>query len=344
MNLNPSNCVALFSPILYHQKNTKAMHQLHQIPIFEALADSQNIIIAGAGGGFDIFSGIPLIINLIKQGKQVIIGNFSFTWLEKTTATKVFPYCYEIHAGDYDLSKRQYFPEKYLKEWLVQEGITVPIYAFNRTGINPLKDAYKYLIKKHHIDTILLVDGGTDSLMFGDEEGLGTPQEDICSMSAVYRSGVKKQFLLSIGFGIDHFHGVSHYRFLENVATLSKDGGYLGLFQVLNSMDEGQKYAAAVEYVNEKMKSTQSIVANSIASALEGQYGDYHATARTVGSELWINPLMTIYWSFDLRKVMKRVTYYALIKNTNTLSELNGILSKYRWELKEIREKRQIPI
>lgn len=43
---------------------------LHQIPFFETLKDSQRILLAGAGGGFDIYSGIPLLLNLLKQGKR----------------------------------------------------------------------------------------------------------------------------------------------------------------------------------------------------------------------------------------------------------------------------------
>lgn len=262
------------------------MKQIHQIPIFEALADSQNILLAGAGGGFDIFSGIPLYFNLTQQGKKVTIANFSFTWLDLTTAKCVFPYCYKIESDNIDQSNRNYFPEKHLKQWFDLHGETVDIYGFSRTGVNPLKKAYQYLIKTHDIDTIILVDGGTDSLMFGDEEGLGTPQEDMCSMAAVYRSGVKKQFLLSLGFGIDHYHGVSHYRFLENVATLSKTGGYLGLFQLMHDTIEAIKYKDAVAYANHKMPEMQSIVSNSIVSALDNEYGNYHKTNRTKGSTL----------------------------------------------------------
>jgi len=167
-------------------------YSINQIPIFEELKESKSILLAGAGGGFDIFSGIPLYFNLKQQGKNVVLANFSFSWLSQTTSEKVFPNCYKIKSRDKDLSGRNYFPEKYLKLWLELQGEDVEIYGFEKTGVNPLKNAYKYLIKEHQIDTILLVDGGTDSLMFGDEEGLGTPQEDICSMAAVYRSGIKK--------------------------------------------------------------------------------------------------------------------------------------------------------
>lgn len=319
-------------------------YSINQIPIFEELKDSQTILLAGAGGGFDIFSGIPLYFNLKKQGKKVILANFSFTSLVETSAQKVFPFCYKIRSGDSDLSRRNYFPEKYLKLWFQLQGELVDIYAFEKTGVKPLKDAYEYLIKKHEIDTILLVDGGTDSLMFGDEDGLGTPQEDVCSMAAVYQSSVKKQFLLSVGFGIDHFHGVSHFRFLENVAEIAKDGGYLGMFQITKEMVEAQKYIDAIQFANEKMRGKESIVSNSIVSALEGEYGNHHRTRRTNGSELWINPLMTIYWSFDLKAVVRKIKYYDQIKDVYTIGAFDGQLAKYRNELTQLRAKKRLPI
>ncbi len=319
-------------------------YSINQIPIFEELKESKSILLAGAGGGFDIFSGIPLYFNLKKQGKKVILANYSFTWLSQTTSEKVFPFCYNIRSGDSDLSGRNYFPERYLKLWLGLQGENPEIYAFEKTGVNPLKNAYKYLIKKHKIDTVLLVDGGTDSLMFGDEDGLGTPQEDICSMAAVYKSGIKKQFLLSVGFGIDHFHGVSHFRFLENVAQIAKDGGYLGMFQIIQEMEESKKYIEAIKFANEKMIGKESIVSNSIVSALEGEYGNHHRINRTEGSELWINPLMTIYWCFDLRRVIQKIKYFDKIRNVNSISEFNGELFKYREELDKLRGKKQIPI
>ncbi|MEM6966950.1 MAG: DUF1152 domain-containing protein, partial [Bacteroidota bacterium] len=281
------------------------------IPFFQQLEDSQNILLAGAGGGFDIYCGIPLYFYLKKQGKQVTLGNFSFTWLGETSAELVTPHCYKIEGHNRDLSGRNYFPEKYLKLWLAIQNEYPNVYAFERTGVNPLKKAYKHLIDKHKIDTVILIDGGTDSLMFGDEEGLGTPQEDICSMAAVYRTGIQKQFLVSVGFGIDHYHGVSHFLFLENLSTLIKEGGYLGLFQYSKEMEEVQKYMEAVKFANDRMRGMESIVSNSIVSALEGEYGNIHKTQRTRNSELWINPLMSICWCFDLKKIIQKNKYFS---------------------------------
>ncbi|MEO0895999.1 MAG: DUF1152 domain-containing protein [Bacteroidota bacterium] len=321
-------------------------YRLDQIPLFAQLENCQNVLISGAGGGFDIFTGIPLYINLKKQGKNVILANFSFTWLNDTNAKQVFPNCYEIKPSNRDLANRGYFPEKYLKIWLdlhfdEKEAL---VYAFERCGVQPLKEAYDYLIERHEIDAIVLVDGGTDSLMFGDEEGLGTPHEDICSMAAVFQSKLSQTFLASIGFGIDHFHGVSHYRFLENVARISKAGGYMGMFQVLPDMEEGKKYKEAVQLANKLMIAYPSIVNNSIISAMDGEYGDYHATNRTDGSELWINPLMTTYWCFNLNRLIPFIAYYDQIKDSMSMYEVRDGITQYRAKLSEFRSKKQIPI
>ena len=320
------------------------MTSLQHLPIWQRLQDSHNILLAGAGGGFDVYSGIPIYESLLQLGKRVVLANYSFTWLEETTAQEVFPHCYKIRMGDSDLSGRNYFPEKHLCAYYGTQGKYLTVYGFQRVGVKPILKAYQYLIKEHSIDTIILIDGGTDSLMFGDEEGLGTPVEDICSMVAAHRTGLKNQLLLSIGFGVDHFHGVSHYRFLENMAELTKDGGYLGALHLLPGMAEAQVFLDLVAYANTHMKRRPSIVANSIASAIDGHYGDYHRTSRTVGSELWINPLMSIYWGFDLHQLIRKVKYYDRIKDSNTVAEINAGILAYRRQAERIREKRGLPI
>lgn len=319
-------------------------YTIAQIPLFQELEKSNNVLISGMGGGFDIFSAIPLYFAAKKLGKNIIIGNLSFTWLNETNAKCVFPFCYEIKSKDEDASGRNYFPEKYLKKWFEEQNEEVPVFAFDRVSAKPLTDCYKFLKNKFNIDTVLLVDGGTDSIMFGDEEALGTPQEDMSSLAAVHDSGIKNKLLASIGFGIDHFHGVSHFRFLENVAALAKENGYLGLCQLTKEMEEASKFIQAINYVNDKMPHHPSIVANSIKSALEGEYGNYHATHRTHGSELWINPLMTIYWCFEINALAAKIQYLEAIKCSESIGEFNQKLTAYRKQLKELRVNKKIPI
>jgi hypothetical protein len=317
---------------------------LHKIPFFDQINDSQNIFLVGAGGGFDIYSGIPIFLNLIKQGKNVVLGNLSFTDLEDTTSERVMDCCYKITPQSTTTSWRHYFPEQFLCEWLEKQHTPAILYAFEKPGVQPLLAAYNHIIATHNIDTVILIDGGTDSLMFGDEEGLGTPVEDITSMSAAQQCNAAQKYLVSVGFGIDHFHGVSHYRFLENVATIMRDGGYLGLFQMTKDMPEAQGFSDLVAYANTRMADYQSIVANSVASALDGHYGNFHRTDRTEKSVLYINPLMTIFWCFELAAVVNRVTYYDLIKNSTKMSALQSTLAQYRRVLPKRRTTRPIPL
>ena len=48
-----------------------------KLPFFNELNKAQNILIAGAGGGFDVFCGLPLYFWLKKAGKSVHLANLS---------------------------------------------------------------------------------------------------------------------------------------------------------------------------------------------------------------------------------------------------------------------------
>lgn len=314
---------------------------LNTLPFFDEIKDCKTVLLAGAGGGFDIYSGIPIYFALKNMGIKVVIGNYAFTRLSDTNAKVDFPHCYEIRGFETGVT---YFPEKYLKKWLLMNGEDVDVYAFEKVGVERLNKVYKWLHKRYNFDAVVLIDGGTDSLMFGDEEGLGTPQEDIASMSAAYKSSIPKKFLVNLGFGVDHFHGVSHYHFLENVALLAKEGGFLGVFSALKEMPEVQKYLALVKYANEQMVDLESIVSNSIMSAIEGEFGNHQSIKRTRGSELFINPLMAMYWCFDLKAVMRKNLYYPLIKDTHSISELNAVLFDFREKLTHIRPRKPLPL
>ena len=90
-----------------------------------------------------------------------------------------------------------------------------------------------------------------------------------------------------------------------------------------------RRYRAATQFVHDCMPRHPSIVNSSILSALEGRYGDYHATDRTAGSGLWINPLMSIYWCFQVEPVARRVLYLDAMMATRTREEVHAVI--LRW-------------
>ena len=323
----------------------KGFNQMLELPFFKELEKAQNILLAGAGGGFDIFSGLPLYFALEAAGKQVHLANLSFSFLPPSQVTKevrLSPSLLKVTADTSLLN--DYFPERFLAEWFRKQGKETPIYCFERTGVKPLLASYKALVKDLGVDTIILVDGGTDSLMRGDEAGLGTPHEDIASILAVNELAVEHKMLACLGFGVDHFHGVCHAQFLEAVAELTSRHGYLGMFSLLREMPEVQLYRDATQSVFNSMPQQISIVSSSIISALDGRYGDHHATIRTQYSKLWINPLMPVYWCFQLPQVAERILYRNAMMNTETFSDSIMVIKEFRASCQNIRSKEDIPV
>jgi hypothetical protein len=67
-----------------------------------------------------------------------------------------------------------YFPEQTLARWLAARELPSTVYAFPPLGVQPLRAAYRHLTERLSIDPVVLVDGGTDILLRGDESALGT--------------------------------------------------------------------------------------------------------------------------------------------------------------------------
>ncbi|HYF64172.1 MAG TPA: DUF1152 domain-containing protein, partial [Herpetosiphonaceae bacterium] len=239
---------------------------------------------------------------------------------------------------------RPYFPERYLAQWLSIHDSEASIYCFPPTGVRPLQESYAALVRHLELDTIILVDGGTDSLMRGDEVSLGTPHEDAASIVAVNEVEVAHKLLVCLGFGIDRHHGICHADFLEAVAAMIRADGYLGMFSLLPAMPEVQQYQAAVEAVFQAMPRMESIVSSSILAALAGEYGDYHRTARTAGSTLWINPLMAAYWCFQLAPVAERLLYGEALKATVSRADVDRVIASFRAGCGQIRSRTDIPV
>ena len=313
------------------------------LPFFDALENSNNILIAGAGGGYDVFCGLPMYFDLKSRGKNVHLANLSFADVLGSTARKITEAMVEIKATTHGIGS--YFPELYLSQWFATQGEKVSIYAFENTGVKPLTEAYQTLVNMLEIDTIILVDGGTDSLMRGDEFDLATPEEDAASIAAVSSlEGIKTKLLVSLGFGVNTYHGVCHADFLEAVAALTQTNHFLGAWSLLPNMPEVQKYREAAEYTFSQMSHHPSIVSSSIIDGIFGEFGDYHRTTRTQGSKLFINPLMGLYWGFQLEGVAKRNLYLEQLKNTNSRREISRIIYAFRSNLKQIRPWQSLPM
>jgi hypothetical protein len=281
-----------------------------------ALENSNRVLVAGAGGGFDVYAGLPIYERLRSLGKDVFLANLSFVSLGTTSAERLTRGLYVVEPTT--TGSEIYFPERTLAQFLSRREENGRIYAFDKLGVAPIREGYAHLVQALGLDAIVLIDGGTDILLRGDEAGLGTPAEDMASLAAVAALNVPTQIVACVGFGVDTYHGVCHANWLENVAALTADGSFLGATALLERMPEVRFYLDAVNAAEVATSRQPSIVNGSIASSIEGRFGDYHRNQRTQSTTLFINPLMSLLWMFDLAAVAKRNLYLDRLSDTET--------------------------
>jgi hypothetical protein len=198
------------------------------LPILPQLQGCQNILVTGIGGGYDIFCGLPIYFALQQQGFNVHLANYSFADIKHcSVGERLSPNLVGVRASEELISP--YFPEYYLSQWFAQaRGQQVPIWAFEKTGVEPLAEGYALLQQRLQFDAVVLVDGGVDSLARGDEAEAGTLVEDAISLAAVRRlaPGLKACVLACVGLGAER--DLTHAHIFENMAALAREGAFLG--------------------------------------------------------------------------------------------------------------------
>ncbi|MER7850805.1 DUF1152 domain-containing protein [Kitasatospora sp. NPDC096077] len=319
------------------------MISLLQPPLLTRLLAAERILVAGAGGGFDVYAGLPIALALRAAGKEVHLANLSFTHLYGLPG-EVWQEPDVARIGPDTDAPEGYFPERTLARWLRLHGMPDTVWAFPTVGVRPLRDAYRRLVAHLGVDAILLVDGGTDILMRGDEAGLGTPEEDMASLAAVAGlTEVPERLVACLGFGIDAHHGVSHGLVLENLAAIDRAGGYLGAFSIPRGSREGALYLDAVEHARAAFPTHPSIVNGSVAAALRGEFGDVRFTERTKDNELFVNPLMTLYFGVTVEALAAENRYLERLEHTVQTRQIATVIEEFRDELPRRRPPRPFP-
>ena len=279
------------------------------LPILHLLEDSQNILIAGAGGGFDIFAGLPIYFTLKAMGKNVHLANFSFTPIEIVnrfceTITLAKDELEGATAGIADDFHVHYYPEGYLARWfkdICDEDTT--IWMFSRNGGKRLGELYEILLGHLKFDALIMIDGGVDSLMRGNEYGTGTLIEDTVSMSAIRQLDVPVKILACLGFGSEL--EVCHHNALFNMARLTKSGAFYGSCALVKGMNAYDRYEEACRYVWEQPNHHKSHINMRVVSATNGEFGNHHLYNDYRPLEVFVSPLMSLYWFYDAQKVVE---------------------------------------
>jgi hypothetical protein len=116
------------------------------LPIHEHLSKARTVLLAGAGGGFDVFSSLPLYFALRATGKTVHLANLTFSNIPPSAGRRPVRELVEVTA-DSDGSK-YYFPERILAEWFARRGERVPVWCIERFGPAAVTRAYGALAEE----------------------------------------------------------------------------------------------------------------------------------------------------------------------------------------------------
>lgn len=314
------------------------------LPILDQLTDSKNILIAGAGGGFDVFAGLPLYFTLKELGKNVHLANYTFTdidlILKNETVEELIPKQLVGVNGKVE-HLYPYFPEGYLAEWFAtvrDEPITIWMMA--KAGVQPLAKSYRTLCEHLEIDALILIDGGVDSLMRGDEQAPGSLVEDTISLAAASMTAVPVKILACLGFGAEI--EVCHHHALENMAGLVKAGAFYGSCALVQTMEVYQWYEEGCRYVWEQLAHGKSHISMRVVSAVNGEFGNHHLYEDELNLRVFVSPLMSLYWFFNAEKVAEMNFLCSQFMTTMTTQDARRILVMVR-EALTVRPKRNLP-
>jgi hypothetical protein len=308
----------------------------HLLPGFVArLADPaiRTVLLCGCGGGFDFVHSLTLYPELRRLGKTVVIGSYSFGNPAKISgAVPVFDAdeALAVRVTAASVADAFYGPEVHVCSYLdtvYPASAPHSVYAYYARAftVPTLSALYRQLIAAHAVDAVVLVDGGSDSLMVGDEEGLGDPIEDAVSVAAVAGlRALRAKVLIVIGLGTDRFNQVSDAASLRAVAELTRAGGFLGAVSLEPAAAGSVFYRGCLEHIYER-QGFRSVLAGTIDAAIQGWFGRETVPPlleeRVAPGELFLWPLMAMLWGFDVEAVARRSLIGRWIRDCRSVPE-----------------------
>lgn len=300
------------------------------------------VVLAGCGGGCDVYGTALLLHHLRGVAQQVILINLTFTSEEllETYGQRVTPHLHRIEPGVYfspTTSEQQqetnhdpyYFPEA-----LFANAVHQPVYALSRHAtVRQIVRAYGQLHPSCPLlRAISLTDGGCDVLLTGDETGLGTPAEDMLHLRAVADVPAQHKAIVSVGANVDCGHGVVPGELDQRLETLQNNtGGGAVLFREFLSLDRDD--AAYYHRVVSKCLPAWTVTHSLVKAAIEGHRGTYTENVdfeKSGRSIVPITDLTATLYGFHLKAVASQVRYLSSLKPSSDMLSVCQAVQAHR--------------
>lgn len=237
--------------------------------------DCDAVIVAGCGGGYDAFGGVPLVSALHAMGKRTLLANLSLTdarTLNAATGCSPLPGCTRAFVVQPDFARAA---GPYFAEAELANAVGQPVLALRCSGAlraAHVADAYRCAaatVLQARNPGLCLVDGGCDVLLTGEEAGgLGTPTEDMTHLLAAVTLGWPATFVGAVGWNVDVGHGVDEAALRARVEGLRESSAVVrATWHAWHAADPNvAAYLAVLDspYVTPSNTIVQSLVAAAV--------------------------------------------------------------------------------
>ena len=296
------------------------------------------IIIAGCGGGSDIYGALSLFFelnkNCTKTETNIILVNYSLMDPKEQSIQK-----YITHVTDnlavvncidtIDVDQNPKYSELKLSKILSRKIYILTNYPTCREIVT----SYQTIMKMEEVDVVdalYLVDGGCDVILSGNEEGgLGSPVEDMMHLKAVTGlNNVLNKIVLAIGLNIEIGDGVLQSSLDKRINELEEKKIMLDK-KLLNYNDECvKKYCDCVL----QPKPLTSTVQNLIVCAILGHRGYYvpeHLKYKIEENVICLMDQTCTLYHFDLKRLAESVIYLDIIGPDQDSDEVDELIEKF---------------
>lgn len=305
-----------------------------QLPF--TIPEQSRVLVAGAGGGFDVYCALPVALNLRERGHEVHLASYSFTNLAAVRGAATEMAHLSCITAQSTLESGDYFPEGHLCQWW-QERFSERqcVWCYSRIGVRPLAEIFRYLQASLKLDAVIVVDGGVDGLFIGNEFDLATPSMDAISIISASLVEEWTKIYAFTAFGTEGAESkVRHSDALLRISELAAAGSLFGVTALTRHSSIGDSFINAVEFVNRRLPPEKhSVIAGSVVEALKGRFGFTSFSVKTQSSPVWLSPLTSLYWFFDLDAVAKAKPYLKEVLETESVIDVANAIERTRQRL-----------
>jgi hypothetical protein len=300
------------------------------------VSEHSRVLVAGAGGGFDVYCALPVALKLRESGHEVHLANYSFTNLGAVSVSKTEMNRLSCITSESVLESGDYFPELHLCKWW-QKAFSEQqcVWCYSLVGVRPMAEIFRYLQAKLNLNAIVILDGGVDGLFIGNEFDLATPSMDAISIIAASIIQDWTKIYAFTAFGTEGAESsVRHSDALLRISELTARDSLLGVSALTRRSNIGSSFIEAVEFVNRQLPSEkQSVIANSVAESMKGRFGFTSFNAKTKVAPVWLSAPTSLYWFFDLDPVAKAKPYLQEVLETEKVMDVANAIERTRQKL-----------